>query len=109
MSRTVFTLKIDTEERLALEKLSRTEGRPINQLVNEAIKGYLREWDRKKGSLGTNLADLRDHRKRDPEFENAIDEFVHAEASLEDPIEGDLVERTVFGPVQRKIREILDV
>jgi hypothetical protein len=108
MSRTIFILKIDTEERLALENLSRIEGRPLNQLLNEAIKSYLRLRDRKKRSMETNLADLRAYGKKDPGFKKAIDEFVEAEAFLEDPIEGDLLEGKALGPLQRKIRDILE-
>lgn len=107
MSRTVFTLKIDTEERLALEKLSRIEGRPMNQLLNDAIKSYLRRWDRKERSMETNLGALRAYRKQDPGFKKAMKEFVEAEASL-GPMERNLIEGKAAGPVQRKIREILD-
>jgi hypothetical protein len=84
MSRTVLTLKIDTEERLALENMSRIEGRPMSQLVSDAIKSYLRKRDRKKQSLEPRLADLRAYRKKDPGFKKAMDEFVEAEASLEE-------------------------
>ena len=108
MTRTAFTLRIDTEERLALENLSRIEGRPMSQLVNDAIKSYLREWERQKQTMEINLAGLRSYRKQDAGFEKAIDEFVEAEASLEDPIEGDLVEGKALGLLQRKIRDILD-
>lgn len=107
MSRTVFTLRIDAEERVALEKLSRTEGRPMNQLLNDAIKSYLRQRVRKERSLEANFAGLRAYRKQYPRFDKAIDEFVEAEASLEDPLQGDL-ELKAAGPVQRKIRNILD-
>jgi len=106
MSRTTLTLRIDTEEHLALESLSRIEGRPMSQLVSDAIKSYVR--DRKKQTMETNLSGLRSYRNQDPRFEKAVDQFVEAEASLEDPIEGDLVEGEAFGPVQRKIRNILE-
>ena len=72
-------MRIYTKELLALENLSRTEGRPINQLVNEAIKSYLRP--REKRSMGTNLSDLRAYRKKDPDFKKAMKEFVEAEAN----------------------------
>ena len=38
MARIPFSLRIDAEDRTALEHLSELEGRSINQLVNEAIK-----------------------------------------------------------------------
>lgn len=112
MSRIAFTLRIDAEERVALENLSRIEGRPINQLLNEAIKGYLRQRGPKERSLEANLASLRAYRKKDPGFRKAMQEFVEAEAALDDPLEGELVEAKpkeakAAGPVQSKIRDIL--
>jgi hypothetical protein len=112
MSRTAFTLRIDAEERTALENLSRIEGRPMNQLLIEAIKGYLRQRGRKERSLEVHLASLRAYRKKDPDFRKAISKFVEAEAMLEDPLEGEIVEPQsdegkAAGPVQSKIRDIL--
>jgi predicted transcriptional regulator len=112
MGRTAFTLRIDAEERTALENLSRIEGRPMNQLLNEAIKGYLRQRGRKERSLEANLASLRAYRKKDPGYQKAIAEFVEAEVTLEDPLEGEIVEAKLkeakaAGPVQSKIRDIL--
>jgi predicted transcriptional regulator len=112
MGRTAFTLRIDAEERTALENLSRIEGRPMNQLLNEAIKGYLRQKGKKERSLEANLAGLRAYRKKDPDYQKAIAEFVEAEATLEDPLEGEIVEAKpkeakAAGPVQSKIRDIL--
>ncbi len=88
MARVAFTLRIDAEERSALEHLSKLEGRPINQLLNEAIKSYLNQKSPKEASLEANLAALQRYRKRDPGFQRAIAAFVNAEARLEDPLEG---------------------
>ena len=114
MARIPFTLRIDAEVRTALEHLSELEGRPINQLLNEAIKIYLGQKSPKEASLEANLSALQEYRKRDPGFERAIDAFVVAEARLEDPLEGKPVEGQFVagqfqpaGPVQSKIREIL--
>jgi|SRR5579862_4837507 len=114
MARIAFTLRIDTRERAALENLSKIEGRPINQLLNEAIKSYLRFRSRKEHNLEANLAGLREYRKQDPGFQRAIDSFVDAEAGLEDPLEGEPIngefiegEFKPAGPVQSKIRELL--
>jgi hypothetical protein len=114
MPRIPFTLRIDAEERAALESLSKIEGRPINQLLNEAIKSYLSRRREKERSLEANLAGLRAYRKRDPGFERAIAALVEAEASLEDPLEGELIEGQFIegqlkstGPAQSKIRELL--
>jgi predicted transcriptional regulator len=114
MARIPFTLRIDSEERTALESLSKVEGRPVNQLLNEAVKGYLRQKGRKEADLEANLAALRVYRQRDPGFEHAIAAFVEAEATLEDPLEGTVLEGRFLegqlkpaGPVQSKIRELL--
>jgi hypothetical protein len=88
MAKVPFTLRIDAEERTALEHLSKLEGRPINQLLNEAIKSYLNQQGPKEASLEANLAALQKYRKSDPGFQRAIASLVNAEASLEDPLEG---------------------
>ena len=92
MARTALTLRIDAGERDALENLSKVEGRPVNQLVNEAIKNYLSRRGLKERSLGANLAGLREYRKQDPEFWRAIDAFVEAEAGLDDPLKGEPID-----------------
>lgn len=115
MARIPFTLRIEEKESVALKALSKVEGRPINQLLNEAIKSYLSRQNRKERSLEANLADLRAYRKQDPGFRRAIAEYVEAEASLDDPLEGEPIEGQFVkgqfkpaGRVQTKIRELLD-
>jgi|SRR5438270_8319167 len=110
MSRVAFTLRIDEKERSALENLSKIEGRPINKLLNEAIKSYLHQKSRQEDALQETLARLEAYRKQDPEFNRAAVEFIKAEASLEDPVEGEVIQEPgtkASGPVQNKIREIL--
>jgi hypothetical protein len=114
MARIPFTLRIDLDERNALEDLSKVEGRPINQLLNEAIKMYLTRRGRKERSLEANLAKLRAYRKQDPGFTKAMAAFVEAEATFEDAVEGKPVEGPSIeemlrpaGPVQSRIREVL--
>ena len=114
MARVAFTLRIDAEERAALENLSRIEGRPVNQLLNEAIRSFLIRRGPKEVSLEANLARLRAYRERDPKFQRAIEAFVEAEASLPDPLEGEPVEGQLVdgrfeakGPAQNRIREML--
>ena len=109
MARVPFTLRIETEERAALENLSKIEGRPVNQLLNEAIKSFLGRRGPKERGLEANLVQLRAYRKRDPKFQRAIAAFVESEASLDDPVEGQNVsgELEAIGPAQSKIREML--
>jgi len=114
MARIAFTLRIDAEERAALENLSKVEGRPINQLLNEAIKSYLNRKGQKERNLEANLVALRAYRKEDPGFQRAIGAFVEAEAKFEDPLEGEPIAGQFVegqfkptGPVQSKVRELL--
>lgn len=112
MARSAFTLRIDAEERAALKILSKLERRPINQLLNEAIKTYLSRKGRKERSIETDLRRLDAYRKKDPKFRRAITKFVEAEAMVKDPIEGEPFEETddpkgSTGPVQSKVREVL--
>ena len=114
MARTALTLRIDAGERTALENLSKVEGRPIEQLIGEAIKNYLSQQGRTEGGLEANLAGLRDYRMRDPGFQRAINAFVNAEAALDDAVEGEPINGEFVdgqfkptGPVQSRIRELL--
>jgi hypothetical protein len=114
MARIPFTLRIEPEERAALEHLSKVERRPINQLLNEAIKLYLSQPSRREKGLEATLESLHAYRKRDPEFKRAKAEFIDAEASRHDPLDGEIVEGQLVdgqfkpaGPVQSKIRDLL--
>lgn len=114
MARVPFTLRIETEERVALENLSKIEGRPVNQLLNDAIKSFLSRRGPKERSLETTIARLRAYRERDPGFQSAIAAFVVSEATLDDPLKGELIEGQFMdgklapvGPAQSRIRELL--
>jgi hypothetical protein len=114
MARTALRLSIDAEERTALEELSKVDGRPIHQLLDEAIKNYLRQRGQDGRTLESTLEALREYRTRDPEFQHAIDAFVAGEAGLPDPVEGEPIDGEFVegqfkpaGPVQSRIRELL--
>ena len=107
-------LRLPSDERIALENLSKIEGRPMDQLLNEAVKSYLSRRGRKERSLEENLARLRTYRERDPGFRNAIAAFVESNASFDDPLEGTPIEGHLVdgefraaGPAQSKVRELL--
>lgn len=107
MTRKAFTLRIDEETHGALANLSRILRRPMNQLVQEALASYLDRRSRAAESeLEAQLASLRAYRRRDPDFEDAIAAFAEAEARLDDPLEGELVDTA--GPVQDEIRRLLN-
>jgi|SRR5579864_1906308 len=97
--------RIDPEQLKALENISKIQGLTVNELLRDAIKNYLNRRDR--SSLERTMSALRAYRQKNPGFKKAIDEFVEAEAILNDPLESGLMQEQL-GPVQRKIRDILD-
>lgn len=113
MPRIALTLRLDAPERDALKSLSKVEGRPINQLLIEAIRSYLGQKGRRERTLEANLKTLREYRRKDPGFKRAIAAFVEAEASHKDPLEGDPVELDTehtsqpIGELQNKLREVI--
>jgi len=113
MSRIAFTLRIDAAERNALKNLSKIEGRPINQLLNEAVRNYLGQKGQKERSLEASLHSLKAYRRKDPGFRKAMAAFVEAEAAGNDPLEGEAIEGNpedgveATGPVQGKVRGVI--
>ncbi len=88
MATHAFTLRLPTQERQALENLSRVEGRPMNQILNDAIRAYLHRQSDDERRLEESLQHLRAYRERDPEFKESIAAVAAAEAIEADPLEG---------------------
>jgi predicted transcriptional regulator len=94
MSQKASTFRIEPAVRSALENLSGILGRPMNQLVNEALRDFVARRSREvEYDLEATLASLRAYRERDPHFKEAIAAVVDAEAQYakEDPAEGKVV------------------
>lgn len=114
MSRISLTLRIDAAEGAALKNLSQIEGRPINQLLNEAIKSYLSQKGQKEQAWEATLEGLRKYREQKAQAaERAIAAVVESEVNVPDPLEGELLEGELvdgtFKPTpsaQRKIRRV---
>jgi hypothetical protein len=107
-------LHIGSPERKALERLSEAEGRPIDQLIADAIKAFVLSRAPKQRSMKENLDRLREYQKRDPGYKKAFAAFVEAEATIKDPLEGETFEARMvdgqlepIGPLQRRMRELL--
>ena len=85
--------------------------KPINKMVNEAVEGFIAKRSVEvEADLKATLAQIKAHRRADPNFEAAIAAFVHVEATLgkTDPAEGvALAAQRVVGPTQTKVRELL--
>lgn len=113
MARSAFTLRLAAEERQALESLSKVEGRPMNQLLNEAVKIYLTRRGRREQSLSESLDRLRAYRERDPEFRLTLASYGEMEATAGDPLSETVLRgrqvtsEALPGPVQTRIHDLL--
>lgn len=92
MARVPIPLLMDEKKRAALEDLRKIEGRPVNQLLNDAIKSFLVHRGARERGLEVNLPRLRAYRKHDPKFRQTMAAFTESEASLDDPLEGEPIE-----------------
>jgi predicted transcriptional regulator len=63
MPRKVSVFRLDPDAQTALAHLSKLEGRPMNKLVNEAIRDYLLKTSERERELETTLATLREYRE----------------------------------------------
>jgi predicted transcriptional regulator len=108
MSVKATTYRIDPVVQTGLSTLSKVLGRPQNQLVNEAVRDFVARRSREvERDLEVTLEALRAYRKSDPGFEQAIEDYIDAEASLkEDPAEGQRAEDV--GPAQKRVLELLN-
>jgi predicted DNA-binding protein len=114
MKSAALTVELPEEERMALEELSKLEGRPVGELVHEAIKSYLGYDGLRPQDLADTLQRLREYKKRDPDFSKAKAAFVKAELSFDDPLEGTAMRGEFVdgnfvpaGSALNKIRELL--
>jgi hypothetical protein len=91
-----------------LEKLSTILNKPLNKLVNEAVREYVtRRILETEVELASTLDELRAYRKSDPDFDRSIAEFINAEVSTaHDPAEGHVVPEV--GPTQEKVLKLLN-
>ena len=108
MQRVATTFRIDPVVKAGLSKLSTIRGRSLNSLANEAIREFVAKRTLEAESdLEASLEDLRAYRRSDPDFEQAIAEFVEAEVTAEDdPAEGRVIEQS--GPAETAVLKILN-
>jgi hypothetical protein len=101
------TFRIEETTMGGLEKLSAILNKPLNKLVNEAVREYVaRRISEVEIDLASTLEDLRAYRKADPNFERSMAEFIEAEASAtHDPVEGRVVSEV--GPAQKRMSKLL--
>jgi len=107
-ARMATTLRLDPALLNGLKLLQHLEKRPLNRMINEALRGYVaRRSAEVEGGLQDILDRVRAYRRTDPDFDKMWAEFVDAEArhGAEDPVEGSLQKRA--GPAQTLVRNLL--
>lgn len=110
VTRKATTFRLDPDVQAALAVLSEVQGRPQNQLVNEAVRELvMRRSLEVEAGLQSTLERVRAHRLRDPEGKSSMAAAMAAEAAVEaDPAEGVRVRRTPgSGPLSARLLERL--
>ena len=108
MSIKASTHRFDPETQTALTHLSKLLKQPKNRLINEAVKLFVQQRSLEvEQQLEDTLKALRSYRRKDPDFEKAIDSVVKTEARLgsSDPVEGKRIPKS--GSVRAEIRHLL--
>ena len=107
-ARKATTLRLDPALLSGLELLRQLQRKPLNRLINEAVRGYVaRRAAEVEGGLRDILNRVRAYRRSDPDFDKMWGEFVDAEARYvhEDPAQGST--RKSAGPAQTLVRDLL--
>ena len=110
MTRKATTFRLDPEVQAALSVLSEVQGRPQNQLVNEAVRELVSKRARDvEVDLESTLTRLRAHRLDDPTGAASMATAMRAEAAVEDdPADGVRVSRRpTAGPASARMLERL--
>ncbi|MBI2752542.1 MAG: hypothetical protein HYX46_03365 [Betaproteobacteria bacterium] len=107
-ARVATTLRLDPALLSGLELLQQIQKKPLNRLINEAVRSYVaRRSAEVEGGLQDILDRVRAYRRTDPDFERMWAEFVDAEAryGADDPVEGSTQKSA--GPAQTLVRNLL--
>ena len=76
MARKASIFRLDPDTQAALVNLGQLLGRPMNKLVNEAVRDYLLKTSQKERELEGTLASLRAYRERDLQVREASAPYV---------------------------------
>lgn len=105
------TLRLNPALQRGLEMLQGVLKKPINKMVNEAVEGFIAKRSVEvEANLKAVLAQIKAHRRADPNFKAAIAAWAHAEATLgkTDAAEGVVLPtQQGVGPTQTMVRELL--
>jgi predicted transcriptional regulator len=121
MTRKATTIRLAPPTQKALEHISQALKRPMNQIVNEAVRDYInRRSVELEQDLAATIDELRTNRKSNQAQQDAIAAWIDAEAlyGSDDPAEGQvvigrlehgqLIPETRADTVQSKVRQLLD-
>ncbi|MBI3490263.1 MAG: hypothetical protein HY047_00440 [Acidobacteria bacterium] len=109
-----ITVRLAPELQRGMDILRIALKRPVNKMINEAVKGFIQKRTAEvETDLAGMLSQIKAHKRRDPKFDAAFDEWADAEAKFggEDPAEGVVEPETVdakVGPTQTLVRELLN-
>jgi predicted transcriptional regulator len=110
MARKATTFRLDPEVQAGLAMIAELQGRPQNQLVNEAVRALVVSRSQQlEHQLESTLQRLKAYRAGDPTGEKSMAAAMAAEAAVEhDPAEGTRVEDALAaGPASARILERL--
>ncbi len=83
MPRKASLFRLDPDSQSALAHLSRLLGRPVNKLVNEAVRDYLLKTSQKERELEGALASLRAYRERDLQVREPVADYLDTRGKSE--------------------------
>jgi hypothetical protein len=116
------TLRLAPEFEVGLVLLKSVLGKAVNKMVNEAVGEYIQKRAAEvEADLTGVLEQVKAYRRADPQFKQALAQFVRAEARHggDDPVEGVVVDvepparvrrskaKSKAGPAQTMVRELL--
>ena len=110
MTRKATTFRLDSAVQAGLAMLSEVQGRPQNQLVNEAVREFVATRAREVAvDLSATLERLKAFQASDPTGEKSMEAAMRAEAAVEhDPAQGVRVQRELaIGPASARILDLL--
>ncbi|MBA2722876.1 MAG: hypothetical protein H0U56_08255 [Methylibium sp.] len=110
MTRKATTFRLDPPVQAGLAMLAEVQGRPQNQLVNEAVRELVAKRTREvMVDLGATLERLRAFQASDPTGEASMEAAMRAEAAVEhDPAQGVRVKGGLaVGPASARMLDVL--
>jgi predicted nucleotidyltransferase len=112
MPRKASIFRLDPEAQSALTHLSKLLGRPMNKLVNEAVRDYLLKTTQAEREVEGTLASLRAYRERDLQVADPPAIYMSARAGVgeDEPIQGTIArgkpDSKTIGAAREFVRQV---